>query len=292
MLEPGCMPCIINQAYNSANLIGIKDKTTQMNLINETMKRLLSFDGDITGPHFSDILQSILVKYSNDKKPYQKIKSRNLNKALRFSQYLCKMIEDSNDKLEMAIRASIAGNIIDLGANPNYDLDNEINKISSDNINLEVLPQFKADFHKAETILFIGDNYEEAIFDKLLIKELRPKNIIFATRSSEILNDITFKDAHSLGVDKLCRVIESGSKIAGTDLSSCNDEFLELFNNTDMVIAKGQGNYETLLYANRPIYFMFKVKCNVIADICGNPVGRSVLYYHDGRKSNLEAEAI
>jgi uncharacterized protein with ATP-grasp and redox domains len=286
------MPCIINQAYNSAKLTGITDKNAQMSIINETMKKLLNYDRDITGPHFSDVLQSIVVKYSEDKSPYSKIKQQNLNKARLFIPYLSNMIDEANDKLEMAIRASIAGNTIDLGANPDYNLEGEINRISSNNINLEALPQFKADLQNAENILFIGDNYEEAIFDKLLIKELRPKKITFATRSAEILNDITLSDAHGLGVDKLCRVIESGSKIAGTDLNSCSNEFLELFENADMVISKGQGNYETLLYADRPIYFMFKVKCNVIADICGNPVGRSVLYYHDGKKENLDAEAI
>jgi hypothetical protein len=188
------------------------------------------------------------------------------------------MIEAADDKLEMAVRISITGNTIDLGANPNYNLEKEINIITSSKINLDSLDKFKEDYKKAKLILFIADNYEEALFDKFLIEQLKPKEVVFAVRSNEILNDITLEDAKRLGIDKLCKVIESGSRIAGTDLDECTAEFLDLYKSADMVIAKGQGNFETLLSANRSIYFLFKIKCLVISEICGYPVGTGLLY--------------
>ena len=284
-IQPGCVPCILKQAYNFTKLTGISDAEIQKQILFETMEQLQINKNIKTAPHFSIILQSIVCKHADVNKIYREIKSRNIRIAKKYINYLSHMIEASDDKLEMAVRASITGNTIDIAANPDFDIEKEINVITSNNINLDVLPKLKEDYKKAKNILFIGDNYEEALFDKLLIKELLPKEIVFAVRSNEILNDITLEDANNLEIDKLCRVIESGNVIAGIDLEECSDDFLDLYNSADMIIAKGQGNYETLFNAKRDIYFMFKVKCDVIAEICGFPVGTSVLYFHNGLKN-------
>jgi hypothetical protein len=102
--------------------------------------------------------------------------------------------------------------------------------------------------------------------------------VVYAVRSNEILNDITLQDAKILGIDKLCKVIESGSRISGTDLNEGTGEFIDLYKNADMIIAKGQGNFETLLNSERSIYFLFKVKCEVISELCGHPVGTGLLH--------------
>lgn len=283
-IQPGCIPCIVKQAYNTVKLTKISDAEIQKQILFETMEQLQVHRNIKTAPHFSIILQSIICRYTDVNKIYREIKSRNIRTAMKYINYLTHMIEASDDKLEMAVRASIAGNTIDIAANPNFDIEKEINVITSNNINLDALPKFREDYQKAKNILFIGDNYEEAIFDKLLIKELMPKEIVFAVRSNEIINDITMEDAKNLEIDKLCRVIESGNIIAGIDLEECSDDFLDSYNSADLIISKGQGNYETLFNAKRTIYFMFKVKCDVIAEICGYPVGTSVLYFHNGLK--------
>jgi len=263
-------------------MTGISDSEIQKQILYETIKELLVNKNIKTAPHFSVILQSIIAKYINVNEAFREIKQKNLQKAMKYINYLTHIIDNADDRLEMAVRVSIAGNTIDPAANPDFNIDREINVITSSNIILDFLPKFKDDLQKAEKILFIGDNYEEALFDKLLIKQLLPKDVVFAVRSDEILNDITMEDAKRLGIEKLCRVIESGSIMAGVDLDESNSEFLELYNAADIVIAKGQGNYETLFNAERPIYFMFKVKCDVIAEICGYPIGTSMLYYHNG----------
>ena len=206
------------------------------------------------------------------------MKERNRETAEKYIKYLKTMVEASTDKLETAIRISITGNTIDLGANPNFDLEREINIITSNQINLDSLGLFRKDLKKANRILFIADNYEEALFDKILIEQLIPKEVVFAVRSKEILNDITLEDAKSLGIDKLCKVIESGSTISGTAMEQVSNEFLDYFNNADLVISKGQGNFETLLNSKRKIYFLFKIKCEPIAELCGYPAGTGIIY--------------
>ncbi len=280
--NPGCIPCIVKQAHTLSCILGINDAETQRVVIRETMSALMDDQALLSAPHFSTTLQSILRRATDGKASYAAIKERNMRNAAQYMTYLSIMIENASDPFEMAVRASIAGNTIDLGANPHFRLEHEINAIMLHTLDLGFLPALKRDVRASSTILFIADNYEEALFDKLLIPQLGPAKVHFAVRSAEILNDITLEDARRLEIDSMCRVLESGSVISGTALEQCTDEFMELYTKADVVIAKGQGNFETLLDARRPIYFMFKVKCEPIADVCGYPVGSSVLHYHPG----------
>ncbi len=282
--DPACVPCIIKQAYNSASLFTDGNKELQLKIIQDVCAEAIKINGDCSAPKFSKKMQLIVEKYYGKENPYKKVKEENLRKAEKYNMFLKMMIEGSCDKLDTAMRAAIIGNVIDFAANPNFDIEYEINRIASNNIDLSSLPKFKDDLRKAETILYIGDNYEEALFDKFLINELLPKKVVFAVRSKHVLNDITLEDAKHLKIDKLCEVIESGSTIAGTDLNECTKEFLEIYREADMVISKGQGNYESLLNETRPIYFLFKVKCDVISTRCGFKKGLGVLLFNKMEK--------
>lgn len=280
-LDPECIPCIIKQAHNASKLFTNGNTELQYKIIREACSAVLSVKEDSTAPTFSSTIQNIIEENLCIKNPYQELKEKNLKEARRYIPYLETIVENSYDKLQVAIRAAIIGNTIDLGANPKFDIEYEVNRITSNNINLDAFKYFNADLKKSNLILYVGDNFEEALFDKILLKQLLPKRIVFVVRSKPVLNDITFEDAKALGIDKICEVMESGSKIAGTDLSQCSPEFLNLFEKADLVIVKGQGNFETLLSTTRPVYFLFKVKCEVISRRCGFPVGASVLYFNN-----------
>lgn len=277
--DPACIPCVIKQAYNSAKLFTNGDKELQLKIIQEVCAEATKITDDYSAPKFSQKMQSVIEKYYGSENPYEKVKERNIRIAEKYLMFVKLMIEGSTDKLDTAMRAAIIGNIIDFAANPDFDIEYEINRMASDNIDLSDLKIFKEDLRKAGTILYIGDNYEESLFDKFLLKELLHKKVFFAVRSKPILNDITLEDAKKLEIDRLCEVIESGSTIAGTDLDECTPQFLKLFQEADIVIAKGQGNYESLIDAPRPIYFLFKVKCDVIARRSGFKLGKGVIYH-------------
>ncbi len=275
-----CIPCIIHQAYHTVRLFNKDDQEVQLKILKEVCKVVDTIDRNYTTPQFSVTIQSILEKNLGMANPFERIKEENRRKVEKFIPFLREMTEGSRDRLDTAIRIAIIGNIIDLGINSRFDIEYEINRIVSNEIDLSLLPGFKKDLEKAEQILYIGDNYEEALFDKFLLHELASRNVVFAVRSKSVLNDITLADAKRIGIDKICQVLESGSKIAGTDLKQGNPEFLDLYQNADMVIAKGQGNFETLIKETRPIYFLFKVKCEVIAEHSGYPVGKGALLYN------------
>jgi damage-control phosphatase, subfamily I len=277
-----CVPCILNQSLNAVNNSAPFDEGFKKSVLTEVCKKIINSKEGTTAPHLSAFVQKMISEYSGIDDPYSKAKRTNLRNTLKFEDSLYSYINNSENKLEMALRIAIAGNTIDLGANPNFNIQEEIDNLSSDNINLIAFPQFEEDVKKAKTVLYIADNLEEAVFDKFLLRHLQPKKIYFAVRSEPVLNDITYKDAIGLGIDKLSTVIESGSKIPGSDIDMCTEEFKDLFKSADIVIAKGQGNYETLLKRKRTVYFLFKVKCVAVAKRCGFEIGKSVIY-----KSNV-----
>jgi len=251
----------------------------QLKILKEICKEIYGLSINKSAPYFSSKSQKIIEKYTGSTNLYDPIKEKNLRKVKRYYKYVKILVEESKDELEMSIRAAIIGNVIDIGTNPDFEMEHEINRFLSSDIELSALRKFKKDLRSAKLLLYIGDNYEEALFDKLLIKELKNVNTVFAVRSRQVLNDITFKDAKKLNLDKICKVIESGSTIAGTDLKECTPEFKNIYKNADIVIAKGQGNYETLIDEKRPIYFLFKVKCEAIERRSGYKKGKGVLLY-------------
>ena len=276
-LYPDCIPCILKQALYAARIAKIDDEKIQIEILKYVIKELNNIDNIETAPELSIKIQDIVKIFSGINDPYAEEKEKNLKRALKFVPYLKTYINDSYDKLEQAVRVAILGNIIDLGANPDFKLEDEINRINSNNIVLDDYPLFNERVKKAKYILYIGDNAEEAIFDKLLIEQLQCKNIIFAVRDNYILNDVTLDFAKKIGLNKIAEVISSGSKAAGTNLKETNKVFNKYFFNAPVIIAKGQGNFETLENCGREIFYMFKVKCEVIAKRVGYKIGTSVL---------------
>lgn len=276
--DPACIPCILSQAYRAALLFGNGDKEFQLNLLKKVSEEIKCIDENYTAPHFSLMIQEVIENSIGSSNPYKDIKDKNLNLVKKILPIIDSFVETTANKFETAIKIAIIGNAIDIGANPDFDLNAELKNLTDELLPLQNIDSLINDLNAAESILYIGDNYEEALFDKYLLKEISDKNLTFAVRSKPILNDITLEDAKYLGIDKICKLIESGSKIAGVDLKNCSPEFVELFYNADVVIAKGQGNFETLLDNDREIYFLFKVKCESIAKRSKTAKGSSVIY--------------
>ena len=128
---------------------------------------------------------------------------------------------------------------------------------------------------RSRNLLFIADNAGEAVLDRLFLREIRKKHpeirIHYGVRSRPIINDIIASDARYINIHKLADIVESGSTLAGTIIHRCNRVFQEIYHSADMVIAKGQGNFETLESRVRNILFLFKIKCRVVSRHTGLP---------------------
>jgi len=139
------------------------------------------------------------------------------------------------------------------------------------------LNEFRDYVQQAQKILYITDNAGEIVFDKLLIEQLPLEKVTVAVRGKPIINDATIEDAKFVGLTEMVEVIDNGSDAPGTILKTCSENFKEQFNSADLIIAKGQGNYETLSESDKNIFFILKVKCPVIARNIGCQIGEMIL---------------
>ncbi len=201
---------------------------------------------------------------SGVKDPFREIKKNCTMYLLSIYPELKEKITSSKDPLYTALKFAGFGNAIDFGANPDFDLHKELEDLYNKDFDICHYDAFKKNLNKAKNVLYIADNAGETVFDKLLIEQLN-KSVKYAVRSKPIINDATIEDAQNAGINEVAEITSSGCDAPGTILKLCSKEFNKIFTEADMIISKGQGNYETLSNQTGPIFFLLKVKCPVIA---------------------------
>lgn len=283
-----CFSCFMNHGLDVSRKIGL-DETGQRDVLNRIAGLIPGFELETTPPKMSFEINRMIRELTGGKDPFLEEKRRSNALALAATDKVRRSIAGAEDRLKRAVEYAIAGNIIDLGARQNLDIDAEMDTLvagEEEQIEKErpedfQLTRFREELQRASTLLYITDNAGEIVFDMLLIEvlqELYPDLVITAAvRDAPIINDATMDDAREIGLDKLVPVISSGSAAPGTPLELCTPRFMEYFRSADMVIAKGQGNYETLSEAPRPVYLLFKVKCPVVARSSGGELGDVML---------------
>lgn len=210
--------------------------------------------------------------------PYKQIKKESINEAKNLYPELKNIIKKSDNPLITAIRIAIAGNVVDFGMNKKFSLVDDLKRILKQDFAILHFKDFQKQLELADNILYLGDNAGESVFDKILIEELG-KKVTYAVREVPVINDVIYQDAIDSGLDKVAAIISSGTTAPGTILDLCSDEFIEHFNRADMIISKGQGNYEGLSEVDRSVFFLLKAKCPVIAKDIGVNKDDIVLQY-------------
>jgi uncharacterized protein with ATP-grasp and redox domains len=270
-----CIPCFMNQALRAAR-IATDDEKQIKTILDEVGMMLKNIPLDSSPPKSGRLIYNKVKKITGDQDPYKKIKKESTQKALSLYPYLKNRIEKSKDRLLTAIRIAIAGNIIDFGTNWDMDIENETYKVLEMNFAVCDFDGFKNKLDKVSNVLFLGDNAGECVFDRILIEEIK-KPVTYVVRGVPIINDATYEDAVQAGIDRVATIISSGTDAPGTILETCNPEFKKIYKNSEVIISKGQGNYEALSKEKRPIFFLLKIKCNVVADDIGVNTGDIVL---------------
>ena len=200
--------------------------------------------------------------------PYKDIKENSIKEAFALYPKLIEYMNDSDNKLLTAIRIAITGNVIDFGMNKNFDLAEDLKTILNQDFAIFDFKEFVNKLKKTKSVLYIGDNAGESVFDKILIQALE-KPVTYVVRGIPIINDVTMEDAIESSIGEIAELISSGSRAPGTILDLCNEDFVRRFNEADMIISKGQGNYEGLSNVSRSVFFLLKAKCKIIANDLG-----------------------
>jgi hypothetical protein len=212
-----------------------------------------------------------------DSDPYQGVKVEGTRSALALYPHLKALVGASADPLDTAVRVSIAGNIIDFGVRDDVpDLWATVERVLKAPLAVDHLAALRSALATADHVLFLADNAGETVFDRVLIETLEPP-VLYAVKGGPVLNDATRQDALAAGLATCSTVVENGSRAPGTVLELCSTQFRDTFAGAPLIIAKGQANYETLSEAGPRVFCLLQVKCPVIADDVGTPVGSAVV---------------
>jgi len=275
-----CIPCFFRQALAAAR-ISSEDETVHRRVLNAVALMVSDLALNDTPPEIAQQVYRIVYEVTGNNDPYLSAKKNANASALSLYSHMKDMVDYSNDTLETACKLAIAGNAIDLG--PQTEFGN-MHTIIEDSLGYQLdqehYRRFKESVENAYLVLYIVDNAGEIVFDKILIEQLlqiKRLKIVVAVRAKPIINDATRDDAIQVGLNKVATIISSGSGAPATILSQCSTEMKGYYQAADLIISKGQGNYESLSDSPENIFFLFKVKCPVIARDSGYDIDHPVV---------------
>lgn len=242
-------------------------------------------------PVMGQRIHRVIREAAGSADPYAEMKERFNHLALGLYSECRGSVERADDPLETALRLAIAGNVID--AAPKSGLSEEDVRRSmlqalTDRLDGDV-KEFGRAVADSQNILYLADNAGEIVFDRLLIEQIGTNKVTVAVKGSPVINDATFADAAVAGLVGTVEVIDNGSDAPGTILKDCSEPFRERFVGADLVLAKGQANYETLSETDSDAFFLLKAKCPLIAQDIGCPVG-SIVVRRSGRTATSLAD--
>ena len=273
-----CIPCIIRQALEAARLVST-DAADHEKTLRAVLRWTGEMDLNLSPPFIAQRIHRFLRDLTNIQDPYRVAKDAQNRMALALFPDLKIQVANAADPLIMALRLALAGNNIDMGVF--RDVNESMVQASIHQALTEPFAgdaeAFRSAVAQAGYILYLADNAGEIVFDRLLIEQLAPARVTVAVRGAPVINDATISDARTIGLCDVVEVIGNGSDAPGTLLDSCSPEFQRCFAQADLVIAKGQGNFETLSDFPGNIIFLFKAKCPVIANYAQVPLGAGVL---------------
>ena len=278
-----CVPCVVRQCLDAVRSV-TDDRQLHEQMLREGLRLAADLDLNRPPPYVGQIIHRRIRELTGVDDPYWAAKTRFNQLAMSMLPELRLIVRGSREPLEAAGRMAIAANVIDLGVKADLG-EEQAGRALRDAWMADVwgdFAEFRRQAESAAQILYLADNAGEIVVDRLLIEQLGPERVTVAVRGRPVINDATLDDARAAGLHELVRVIDNGSDAPGTILDDCNSSFRERFREADLVVAKGQGNFETLSDVDRDVFFLLKVKCPVVARHVDLPLGQHVLLKRDG----------
>lgn len=275
-----CIPCFFRQALEAARMSST-NVTTQRRVLNSVASMIPDLALDVTPPEIAQQVHRIIYEITGSKDPYLKTKKCANKSALSLYTHMKNLVDNSNNSLETACKLAIAGNAIDLGAR--VDIGSIYSIVEGSlgyQLDQEHYRQFKENILQSYLIIYIADNAGEIVFDRILIEqllEIKKLRVVFVVRKKPIMNDATLDDALEVDLNKVATIISTGTGAPATILSQCSTKMQGFYQAADLIISKGQENYVSLSDRPENIFFLFKVKCPVVAGDCRYDIDSPVL---------------
>jgi len=288
----GCIPCFVKQGLSAVRL-STQDPVAQQRVLDEVLRRIQGLSLDSSPALLSQIVYAAVREMTGVADPFAEARRRTNRLALALLPDLRRRIAASPDPLHIAIKAALIGNVVDFVVGQAFDLERDLAQGLETDLAVDDYPAFRAALKDCETsassagprLLYICDNSGEIAFDRLLIEDLRTRcQVTASVKSRPIINDATMQDAEEVGLPAVAKVIETGSDDIGVNWSRASREFVEAFRAADLVIAKGQGNFETLDETPGEIFFLLKAKCPEVAAELGVAEGAHIFLRSRARR--------
>lgn len=271
-----CLECIAKQALRAAR-IATDDPIRQRRIMDETLRQIPSLDLNDSPAWISRIAYAMTTEHSGNPDPYRDAKRAQNALALEFEPELRRMVGESSDPLMTALHLSAAGNIIDLGTMQHHEIDLPavIAEVMREQFAVDHSEAFRASLATCKDLLFLLDNAGEIVFDKILIEELsRHTTVTAVVKGAPIINDALMEDAEQVGLTAICEVIDNGGAFIGSPLAHIPAAFRARMDQADVIIGKGQGNFETIDDHPGDVYLILRAKCEVVARHMGVRYGQ------------------
>ncbi len=276
-MTPTCVNCIFSQALRVCQTLHV-DEATSKKVLDRVACMVPTWRMEETPPQVAAGVYPAIGKIVGKEDIYRDYKAEATRRAKKLLPAVEAAIEKSPDRFVAALKAAVAGNVIDLAATQIFDLEDEVKKVFHTPFAIDDSEALRERLLQARFVLVIGDNAGEHIFDKRMMQELKtlfPQiQLGYVVRGRPIINDVTMQEAQAAGIDEIAQIIDSGVDTPGLDLARASEDFLRRYEAADVILAKGMGNYESLDDAStRPTWFLLKVKCDVVAASLGKEVG-------------------
>lgn len=271
-----CLECLMRQTLAAAR-VATDDPARQRRVLDAVSARIPSLNLNDSPSVVSLPAYEETIRCTGNPDPYREIKRAQNALAMELEAQLRETIRSSDDALLTALHISAAGNIIDLGTMhaDNIDVRAAIEQVMEESFAVDHGEAFRKSLAKCEDLLFLLDNAGEIVFDKLLIEELLKQTKVTAVvKGGPIINDVLIEDAEQVGLTTVCDVIDNGGAFVGSPLSLIPESFRKRMEQADMIIGKGQGNYETVDVFPGDVFLILRAKCALVAEHMGIDYGQ------------------
>ena len=262
-----CIDCLVRRQRSLADERGEPEKSYLF--MRDVLQAILDAPEGVAAPYLIPKFDEAFQKYWPGTDPYAELKRMSNDFMMARLPKLRAMVEASADPVRTALQLAQVANYIDYGAlSENVDpekLDQKLFSAPDNPVDEKTYTQFLTELESARRMLYIGDNAGEIVADRLLLEALMQRfphlSITYGVRGGPALNDVTREDAAAVGLDQLVPIVDNGTRISGTELDYIGQEMRQVLEDADVILAKGQANFETLVTSGRNIYYIFLCKC-------------------------------
>jgi uncharacterized protein with ATP-grasp and redox domains len=279
-LRPDCFACLYNQMLRVGKALKCDDACA-IGIMERSAGWIAELEPHQTPPEAAAILYPALSELLGREDLYAEQKEESIRRAQALLPFVEEKIAAAADPLDAALRAAVAGNVIDFATEVSFELEEEIERIFEAEFAIDDKEIFLRRLTDARRLVVLGDNAGEHCFDKVMIRILRERfpalEVDYFVRGRPIINDVTVAEAQAIGMEEVATIVDSGVDTPGFLTNRASPAARERYEAADLILAKGMGNFECMeSWADARVFFLFKVKCGVVGRLVGEEIGALV----------------